>query len=773
MYVGRAIGCQIDLNDISVSRRHCVFHFKEYAVDGNGLSTSGFCIYDLKSTHGTFLNDERVPQMHNVKLRHGDRLKFGAFNSDFIFEDLECGRSESVETAIGEPTQNTVHSTTETSERTEQPPPSVDQTISIVNTLVEQLREEKKKVILHKLKAGLETCIKRIMRDSTENSVPDTTELADELEAELGRLHAPNDEDLTQPLAGTASQARINELQNAVTPLVVKSQEPPAKGHGSKKKIQVTLPQKQPKQKAKAPEPTKAKHASAVAATSPETEPRSDNSTMITKRIGPISSKIIVKRSLQLLNRSSAAPGEQLDPLAGFDVDPFAAIPDNYVLPRASSDGTEVPAPIKTPKVEGDNVAANDQSPIFRTPKQGKRAPKTGAASIANNSQTTPTLNGETTSPQMSAHGKLVKKRQSKKSSVTDDEEDLNQSLLDDIPTLDELNQSASQEDIPLSQLRKAVKKQKKATTALVPESTPKVLPPKNKGGRPRKTPVNFGTPVATKENAVAQQSTPAEETPNKRIRKRKLASDESPYEDVRAGKRAYTQSQPTGGGNMNETLPPAKKKGRPRKYAVDGSPLRHNISTPTPLSVPTAAARKQHNTPELGSTGTPSSQPKRRARKPKNAAAAIEPTTASPATKQSPIKLVISFNKQKTQGENGSTVLDASIVSNTSNVELDESAVPTKKIRGPYKKKNKDLPLSNEPPKTNRRRTPAEKKIVPELTAAPSPPSKQGRGRKRVSFPQFVEYSEEQRNQLMHFTPKIVLEKIDMAQLEKLTQIM
>lgn len=100
IYVGRAIGCQIDLVDISISRRHCVFHYKDLLMHANDTQnpTTGFCIYDLKSTHGTFLNNERIPCMQNIQLKAGDIVRFGMHECEFIFQEIDTPSDATVET---------------------------------------------------------------------------------------------------------------------------------------------------------------------------------------------------------------------------------------------------------------------------------------------------------------------------------------------------------------------------------------------------------------------------------------------------------------------------------------------------------------------------------------------------------------------------------------------------------------------------------------------------------------------------------------------------
>ncbi|XP_063699453.1 uncharacterized protein LOC134830033 isoform X2 [Culicoides brevitarsis] len=89
VYVGRALGCQIDLVEPSISRRHCAFQYKDLVIDAMGKSNSGFMIYDLKSSHGTFLNGKRIPSMENIKLEHNDKITLGLSSTVFKFWDSE------------------------------------------------------------------------------------------------------------------------------------------------------------------------------------------------------------------------------------------------------------------------------------------------------------------------------------------------------------------------------------------------------------------------------------------------------------------------------------------------------------------------------------------------------------------------------------------------------------------------------------------------------------------------------------------------------------
>jgi pSer/pThr/pTyr-binding forkhead associated (FHA) protein len=62
--IGRA-GCDVDLTDPDVSRRHAVVR----ALDGE------LAVEDLDSTNGTFVNGTRIEGI--APLRPGDRVRFG------------------------------------------------------------------------------------------------------------------------------------------------------------------------------------------------------------------------------------------------------------------------------------------------------------------------------------------------------------------------------------------------------------------------------------------------------------------------------------------------------------------------------------------------------------------------------------------------------------------------------------------------------------------------------------------------------------------------
>lgn len=77
LVVGRETGCELELVDDSVSRRHAVLR----------PTPVGYTVIDLDSTNGTYVNDVRI---ETRQLEPGDRLRFG----NQIFKYLSGDRFE-------------------------------------------------------------------------------------------------------------------------------------------------------------------------------------------------------------------------------------------------------------------------------------------------------------------------------------------------------------------------------------------------------------------------------------------------------------------------------------------------------------------------------------------------------------------------------------------------------------------------------------------------------------------------------------------------------
>ncbi|XP_061847261.1 kanadaptin [Colius striatus] len=87
--VGRLPGCALSLEHPSVSRHHAVLQYRGAGCspdDPHGSDAAGFYVYDLGSTHGTFLNKARVPPRTYCRVRVGHGLRFGGSSRLFLLQ---------------------------------------------------------------------------------------------------------------------------------------------------------------------------------------------------------------------------------------------------------------------------------------------------------------------------------------------------------------------------------------------------------------------------------------------------------------------------------------------------------------------------------------------------------------------------------------------------------------------------------------------------------------------------------------------------------------
>lgn len=82
---GRLPTCHVSLEHPSVSRYHAVLQYR--AVPGSEPDQEpGFYVYDLGSTHGTFINKQRIQAKTYSRFRVGHVLKFGGSTRLFILQ---------------------------------------------------------------------------------------------------------------------------------------------------------------------------------------------------------------------------------------------------------------------------------------------------------------------------------------------------------------------------------------------------------------------------------------------------------------------------------------------------------------------------------------------------------------------------------------------------------------------------------------------------------------------------------------------------------------
>ncbi|XP_048488105.1 kanadaptin isoform X1 [Plutella xylostella] len=79
---GRLANCDVVMAHPTISRHHAVVQYKAFAEDGE--PPSGWYLYDLGSTHGTFLNKDRVKPQHYTRVRVGHQIKFGTSTRTYV-----------------------------------------------------------------------------------------------------------------------------------------------------------------------------------------------------------------------------------------------------------------------------------------------------------------------------------------------------------------------------------------------------------------------------------------------------------------------------------------------------------------------------------------------------------------------------------------------------------------------------------------------------------------------------------------------------------------
>ncbi|XP_013143059.1 PREDICTED: kanadaptin [Papilio polytes] len=98
---GRLANCDVVMAHPTISRHHSVLQYKAFAEEGE--PPCGWYLYDLGSTHGTFLNRDRIKEKHYSRVRVGHQIKFGNSTRTYILlgPDFDCeGESELTVTEI-------------------------------------------------------------------------------------------------------------------------------------------------------------------------------------------------------------------------------------------------------------------------------------------------------------------------------------------------------------------------------------------------------------------------------------------------------------------------------------------------------------------------------------------------------------------------------------------------------------------------------------------------------------------------------------------------
>ncbi|XP_055698017.1 kanadaptin [Phlebotomus papatasi] len=109
---GRLLQCDIPMAHPTVSRFHAVLQYRpeqdkpqeEDAEDGQKKKKvePGWYLYDLTSTHGTFVNKQRIPPKTYIRIRVGHIVKLGASTRQFILQGPTTDEEEESQLSITE-----------------------------------------------------------------------------------------------------------------------------------------------------------------------------------------------------------------------------------------------------------------------------------------------------------------------------------------------------------------------------------------------------------------------------------------------------------------------------------------------------------------------------------------------------------------------------------------------------------------------------------------------------------------------------------------------
>lgn len=95
--IGRLPSCNISLAHPTISRHHAII---QYRATGDEKNSTGFYLYDLESTHGTFWNGHRVKSRTYIRLHGGHMIKFGCSQRKYILQAPPDDQEEESELTV-------------------------------------------------------------------------------------------------------------------------------------------------------------------------------------------------------------------------------------------------------------------------------------------------------------------------------------------------------------------------------------------------------------------------------------------------------------------------------------------------------------------------------------------------------------------------------------------------------------------------------------------------------------------------------------------------
>jgi len=95
--IGRLPCCNLSLAHPTISRYHAII---QYRATADEKSSTGFYLYDLESTHGTFWNGHRIKPRTYVRLHGGHMIRFGCSQRKYILQAPSDDQEEESELSV-------------------------------------------------------------------------------------------------------------------------------------------------------------------------------------------------------------------------------------------------------------------------------------------------------------------------------------------------------------------------------------------------------------------------------------------------------------------------------------------------------------------------------------------------------------------------------------------------------------------------------------------------------------------------------------------------
>ncbi|XP_012058996.1 PREDICTED: kanadaptin [Atta cephalotes] len=95
--IGRLPCCNLSLAHPTISRYHAII---QYRATADEKSSTGFYLYDLESTHGTFWNGHRIKPRTYVRLHGGHMIRFGCSQRKYILQAPPDDQEEESELSV-------------------------------------------------------------------------------------------------------------------------------------------------------------------------------------------------------------------------------------------------------------------------------------------------------------------------------------------------------------------------------------------------------------------------------------------------------------------------------------------------------------------------------------------------------------------------------------------------------------------------------------------------------------------------------------------------